>query len=160
MANNSDCDKFPDIYEPLNPDAKKGDPEYVRFERQEARYRAVKKVLEDDFKFKDVPNEGKDFPGKLTGDGLARMCAIFGIINADNWQDPSNGKTKPNTDDFQFPGVNGVPGDVIDRRFIDAVVDAVKEYTSSAGLFNDVFTLMQAEAAMGAPTATNSKSAR
>ena len=158
MANNSDCDKFPDIYDPLPiPEPPPTDPAQHRFKQQQAIYRAVKTVLENDFKFKDIPNEPKDFPGKLTGDALARVCAIFGIINADNWQDPSNGKTKPNTDDVQL---DGTTGPVIDRRFIDAVVDAVKEYTSSAGLFNDVFTLMQAEAAMGAPTATNSKSAR
>jgi hypothetical protein len=158
MANNSDCDTFPDIYDPLpNPEPPATDPAQVRYKQQQAIYRAVKKVLEDDFKFKDIPNEPKDFPGKLTGDNLSRVCAIFGIINADNWLDPSNGKIKPNTDDVQLDGVNGP---VIDRRFIDAVVDAVKEYTSSAALFNDVFTLMQAEAAKGAPTASNSKSTR
>jgi hypothetical protein len=152
MANKDDCDKFPDIYQKLpNPAPPENDPVRIRHDQQVARYRAIKAVLENDFNFKDLPHDAVDFPGKLQGDDLARVCAIFGIINADNWQDPSNGKVKPNADDIQLDGANGP---VIDRRFIDAVVDAVKEYTSSSTLYNHVFSLMTAEAAKGGPQAT------
>ncbi|MFT3696810.1 MAG: hypothetical protein QM831_26955 [Kofleriaceae bacterium] len=117
-------------------------------------YRASVKVLKDDFGIV-LPQEPTQFPGTLTGNELARAVAVLGIIHADNWQDPSNGKTIANSDDFIADDKT-----VIDRRFIDAVVDAVKEYTAQSALYNNVFKLMSAEAAEGsasAPPAQKSK---
>jgi hypothetical protein len=87
----------------------------------------------------------------LKGKDRAQVVAILGLIHADNWEDPSNGKISPNTDDILVKGAGKDEFIVIDRRFIDAVVDAVKEYTASSDLYNNVFDLMLAEAAEGVP---------
>jgi hypothetical protein len=143
MANN-DCEKYPDIYE-SPPDKPAFERERIeeRNKRNANIYMAIKAVLEKDFGIKTMPPEPDKFPGGLKGKELAQVTAILGIIHADNWEDPSNGKSEANTDD------SFVDGKVIDRRFVDAVVEAVKEYTASSDLYNNVFTLMLAEAAEG-----------
>ncbi|MEO8551202.1 MAG: hypothetical protein ABI678_14565 [Kofleriaceae bacterium] len=149
MATQPECKHFNDIYEKPpklngdNPSSKKDHDAVVDRNNRNARiYRAVAVVLEKNFKT-ILPDKPEDFPGKLEDQDLAKASAILGLILADNWQDPSNGKTLANADDL--PGKDGV----IDRRFIDAVVDAVKEYTTASDLYNNVFKLMIAEAAEG-----------
>ena len=155
------CKDFYDIYDSSG-DKKEGHPEPKltdeeraalkdKNDRNEKLYRAVAEILKEDFKIV-LPPDPKQFPGSLKGEALAQAVAILGIIQADNWQDPANGKTSPNSEDRPIG-----KHDVIDRRFIDAVVDAVKEYTSSSHLYNRVFELMLAEAAQGVqaqPTTT------
>lgn len=159
MAKQSVCDRFNDVFEQIPPNATKVEKKAIEDRnRTNARiYHAVKDVLERDFSIKTMPPSPEQFPGGLkdSKEDLAKVTAILGLIHADNWQDPANGKTVPNTDD-----IVGTDGSIIDRRFIDAVVDAVKEYTTASKLFNNVFELMIAEAAEGvspAPSQTSSK---
>lgn len=153
MANNNDCDVFNDVYEKPRDNAPKAELDALKARNDlNARiYFAVKKVLEKNFSITGMPPDPEKFPGGLKGDPLAQVAAILGIIHADNWQDPSNGKTSPNTDDMQADDKH-----VIDRRFIDAVVDAVKSYTSSSDLYKKIFHLMVAEAGQGVSPAPSS----
>lgn len=156
MANHNDCDLFNDVYEKPRDNASTTELAALK-ERNAANsriYFAVRKVLEKNFNITTMPPEPDKFPGGLKGDSLAQVSAILGIIHADNWQDPSNGKTSPNTDDMQADDKH-----VIDRRFIDAVVDAVKSYTSSSDLYKKIFQLMVAEAGQGVSPAPNSPKA-
>jgi hypothetical protein len=156
MATQVECKHFNDVYEkppeviPKNPASVEAHRLVVeRNDRNAKIYGAVQAVLENNFKIV-LPDKAEDFPGKLEGTDLAKAVAILGLIHADNWQDPSNGKTVPTSEDLS--GKDGV----IDRRFIDAVVDAVKEYTTASDLYNNVFKLMIAEAAEGPSAAAAS----
>ena len=151
MASHDECEKYPDIYQ--TPKGSKDEVAKITAEnlKNERIYMAVKHVLESDFDFKTLPPEPVAFPGMLKGKDRAQVVAILGLIHADNWEDPSNGKISPNTDDILVKGAGKDEFIVIDRRFIDAVVDAVKEYTASSDLYNNVFDLMLAEAAEGVP---------
>jgi hypothetical protein len=158
MANESVvCVKYPDIFEIPGPDLSEEERRKIteRNERNARIYAGVKAVLEKDFGIKTMPPDPQQFPGTLQGKNLSQVTAILGIIQADNWEDPANGKTLPNADDIL------VNGKVIDRRFVDAVVEAVKEYTAASDLYNNVYTLMVAEASEGSsparpPTSTKS----
>lgn len=149
------CMQFQDIHEGI-PDGTSEEMTKTikRRNKKNARlYRAVRHVLKHNFDLKDaVPEHPKDFAqasSKLNPDDTSQFIAILGLIKADNWDDPSNGKEKPSPDDLMHTG----PGDdmtfVIDRRFVDAVVEAVKEYTAASKLFNNVYKLMRDEAAEG-----------
>jgi len=165
MATQVECKHFNDIYEKPpkvgqgGVTQKEHDAIVDRNKRNSKIYYAVATVLEKNFKTV-LPATPEQFPGGLKDDELAKASAILGLILADNWQDPSNGKTIANADDMTDKNLkdeNGKDG-VIDRRFIDAVVDAVKEYTTASDLYNNVFKLMVAEAAEGpSATATSSK---
>ena len=149
MANQDECEKYPDIHQtPTGSPEERAKIEATNL-KNERIYMAVKHVLESDFDFNGVPHDPTSFPGTLKGKDRAQVAAILGLIHADNWEDPSNGKISPNTDDLLVKGAGKDEFFVIDRRFIDAVVDAVKEYTASSDLYNNVFELMLAEAAEG-----------
>lgn len=149
MANQDECERYPDIYQ--TPKGSKDEIAKINAEnlKNERIYMAVKHVLESDFDFKSLPQDPQTFPGTLKGKDKSQVVAIIGLIHADNWEDPTNGKSSPNTDDVLIKGAGKDEHFVIDRRFIDAVVDAVKEYTGSSELYNNVFDLMLAEAAEG-----------
>lgn len=157
MANHNECARFNDVHEePGNQTSDEERKKLVERNEENARiYAAVREVLEKDFAIKSMPQKPEQFPGGLKGKELAQISAILGIIHADNWKDPSNGKKSPNTDDIVGEG-----GTVIDRRFIDAVVDAIKEYTAASDLFNNVFELMIAEAAEGVSPARSPGSSK
>lgn len=151
MATN-DCEDYPDIFE--EPKANATAEERARFkEKNDSReriYLAVRDVLRKDFGISGIPEEPQNFKGSTMKDeDRAQFTAILGLILADNWDDPTNGKTEPGADDRMHRGDAKNERFVIDRRFIEAVVDAVKEYTASSELFNKVFKLMRAEAAEG-----------
>jgi hypothetical protein len=150
MANQNECEKYPDIYQ--TPTGSKEEVDRIKRENEknERIYMAIKSVLETDFDFKALPPDPQSFPGGLKGKEKAQVVSIVGLIKTE-WEDPSNGKFSPNTDDAVVKGAGKDEYFVIDRRFIDSVVDAVKEYTSSSDLFNNVFDLMLAEAAGGVP---------
>jgi len=149
MANNDDCEKYPDIYQAPKGSAEERAKIEAQNHKNERIYMAIKHVLEKDFDFKALPADPVSFPGTLKGKDRAQVAAIVGVIHADNWEDPSNGKASPNSDDIVVRGAGKDESFVIDRRFIDAVVDAVKEYTAASDLYNNVFELMLAEAAEG-----------
>lgn len=79
-----------------------------------------------------------------------QFVAILGLIHADNWDDPSNAKIRESADDLVDRGDEKTKQPmIIDRRFVDAVVEAVKEYTASSQLFHKVYGLMRTEALKG-----------
>lgn len=175
------CLHFHDIYE--NPKDKPKDLQKEIRRRNfnnELIYKAVRYVLKNDFDlFKSaaassttptcmIPVEPSDFaPEKLSDNERVQFIGILGILQADNWEDPRNGKEKPSLDDVFVAGDDAgstAPPDggpaitrfVIDRRFIDAVVEAVKEYTASSKLWSNVYQMMRAEASEGSDEARTS----
>ena len=147
-----ECEVFPDIFKPIPSGTPKDVSDKLKKEndRAERLYLAVRLVLQRDFDFGErVPEEPKDFPGKLQTKEKAQFVGILGIILADNWEDPTNGKDLPGPDDIVVRGDSKNENFVVDRRFIDAVVDAVKEYTASSDLYNNVYDLMRDEASRG-----------
>jgi len=148
MAHKIQCDQFPDIWQDP-PDSK--DPQFKTIERQNDLhgriYRAARTIMVKDFcASTQLPEDPKDFPGnhgQLTSSQIAQMAAVHGILLADGW-DPSMGKTSASGDDLLIDAGGGKHM-VVDRRFIDAVVAAVQEYTSRAALFNSCFTFLQQE---------------
>ncbi len=106
-------------------------------------YEAVMYILTTDFQFlgDGTPPSRASFPGSLTDDEQALFLAVYGLLLADNW-DPTAGKTVPGSDDTVIPETKHF----IVRRFVDATVAAVQEYTSNAPLFRDVFGLLEGRA--------------
>jgi hypothetical protein len=141
------CVQFPDIFEQIPKGTPKDERKIIeeRNAKNERLYKAVRYILKTNFDLKDqIPAEPEDFAGaQLSSTERAQFVAILGIIQADNWDDPRNGKDKPSVDDAYVRGDKGEAAFVIDRRFIDAVVEAVKEYTASSKLFNNVYELMR-----------------
>lgn len=138
------CDSFPDIWQRV-PD--KHDPTHdtvVAQNKLHGRiYRAARHILVKDFcashKLPESPEDFPGNPGQLTESQIAQMAAVQGILLADGWE-PSMGKTKPSSDDLLIDV--GIETMVIDRRFVEAVVAAVQEYASRAGLFNKCFEFL------------------
>jgi hypothetical protein len=147
MANDRQCDLFPDIWQPV---LEKHDPNHATVVEQNRRhgriYRAARQILVNDFSASEkIPHEPHEFPGNegvLTDAQITFMAAVHGILLADDW-DPSMGKSVPASDDLQLQ--IGSETMVIDRRFVDAVVAAVQEYTSRAALFNQCFLFLRDE---------------
>lgn len=147
------CLQYHDIYEEIPSGASDQEAQAIKDRNQKngRLYKAVRYVLKQNFDLKDtLPEEPKSFAtAKLSDTDRAQFIAILGIIHADNWDDPRNGKDRPSTDDVVYPGHSAETAFVIDRRFIDAVVEAVKEYTAASKLFNNVYKLMRDEATEG-----------
>lgn len=142
-----ECPTFPDIYEPLQglPEGREKDARRQRNDQRERVYRAVRHILKDSFGFDDgVPPEPKHFPGSRMNDAqIARFSAVYGQIVADNWTDPSLGRPVPGADDTEIEGGGSSPPIVVARRFTDAVVEAVQDYTAHADLFKRVFGFLR-----------------
>lgn len=156
MTTTQDCEEYPDIYRPIPSGTPKDEAakQKAQNDKHERLYLAVRHVLKRDFDFKDrIPEEPQNFPGQLSDKDKAQFVSILGIIHTE-WEDPTNGKDLPGPDDVLVRGDARNETFVIDRRFIDSVVDAVKEYTSSSELFNNVFKLMREEAAEGLDSST------
>jgi hypothetical protein len=147
------CLQYQDIHEEIPSGASADEVRAIkkRNEKNERLYKAVRYVLKHNFDLKDaIPEDPKSFAtAKLSDGDRAQFIAILGLIQADNWDDPRNGKERPSTDDAMYPGHSVETSFVIDRRFIDAVVEAVKEYTAASKLFNNVYKLMRDEATEG-----------
>lgn len=145
MPHLAQCDQFPDIWR-CPPD--KHDPDHdqvVAANRLHGRvYRAARHILVKDFcgspLLPDDPQRFPGNPGQLTNSQIAQMAAVHGLLLADDWE-PSMGKTKPNSEDLLIH--DGGESMVVDRRFVDAVVSAVQEYTSRAQLFNKCFEFLR-----------------
>jgi len=153
MTHNPKCDSFPDIWQdpgtPVDETKRQANIAHRRV------YQAARYILIHDFRRdleNKIPREPKDFPGnpsQLSDEDIALVVAVHGILIADNW-DPSMGKMTPTQGDLP----EKVDGMVVDRRFVEATVAAVKEYTSQNDLFNQCFRLLKTETAPSAAPPT------
>jgi hypothetical protein len=145
------CLQFNDVFEVPSGSDEDQKNATKRNERNDKLYRAVRYVLKTNFDLKDnIPEDPKSFAtAQLPDTDRAQFIGILGLIQADNWTDPSNGKIKQSPDDLFYRGATLETSFVIDRRFVDAVVEAVKEYTASSKLFNNIYKLMRDEAVAG-----------
>jgi len=128
---------FPDVYRTPPDDATDAERKTIQAENDlhQKLYTAVAYILVNDFRFnKDIPPQASGFPGSLADLEQSFFLGVYGLLLADNWTQPSLGRTNPGQDDIQLPG-----GDVVTKRFVDATVGAVQEYTSNALLFTNVF---------------------
>jgi hypothetical protein len=151
MNHNPQCDQFPDIYQTPPP---KDDPEYENVkaanELHEKVYKASRYILVNNFSpplKQKIPEEPKDFPGNpgtLTDQEIAMMASVHGLLIADNWE-PTMGKLRPAPGDLNID-LGGNRMMVVDRRFVEATVAAVQEYTSQSKLFDRAFEQLKAEA--------------
>jgi hypothetical protein len=138
-----ECLEFPDIYET----PPKQGPDQARIEKlnaQRARlYRAVRYILNENFGFRDgVPADPSHFPGsRLNASETARFCAVYGQLLAENWTDPSLGRQVPADGDLLVG--SGDTAIIVTRRFVEAVVDAVKNHAANAQLFLNVFGFLR-----------------
>jgi hypothetical protein len=161
------CYKFPDIWLDLIPAPADKDSQRIRKEEKERRarvYAATLSVLTNNFCVHDVniPVHPQDFEydtdkadsakhpatAKKYKQDILEMASIIGLLLGGGWEDPSMGKTKPVDGDLEAKTWDGNPF-VADRRFVDAVVAAVKEYTAyetvkagTVGLFARTFDLL------------------
>jgi hypothetical protein len=141
-----DCPSFPDIFQPTPHGASAEERKRIKRlnDERERVYRAVRHVLESNFGFRDaLPAEPKDFPGSVDANGTARFCAVYGQLLADNWNDPSLGRSTALADDLIVSGGAGQDAVIVSRRFVDAVVEAVKEHAAHAKLFLNVFGFLR-----------------
>ena len=150
------CLQFQDIHERYpskDPPKEVRDAVDERNRKNHLVYRAVRWVLTKNFHLNAaIPEKPQDFATaatKLPPADVTQFTAILGLMRADNWDNPTNGKTKASEDDLTYRGANEDTSFVIDRRFVDAVVEAVKEFTAASDLFNNVYTLMRDEATEG-----------
>jgi hypothetical protein len=145
-STDKECPKFPDIFESLQgvPEGKKEEVRQ-RNEQRERVYRAVRHLLKEHFGFDDgAPPEPRQFPSARMNEAqIARFTAVYGQMVADNWTDPSLGRPVPGTDDIEIDGGSNSPRIVVARRFIDAVVEAVQDYTANADLFKKVYGFLR-----------------
>lgn len=146
-ADDVKCDPFPDLYRSVPADATDAERKAIQDEDDlhQKLYTAVAYILVNDFRFNEaIPPQASGFPGTLGDAEQAFFLGVYGLLLADNWKQPSLGRTSPGQDDLQLPG-----GDVVTRRFVDATVGAVQEYTSNAALFTSVFGFLKGS---GAPS--------
>lgn len=135
-------DPFPDVHDQPLPYPESDVPDPRNQATKEANalhdrvYEAVMYVLVNDFQFLQgrAPPQQSAFPGDLDEDEQSLFLAVYGILLADGW-DPTMGKTEPGPDDTIITETKHF----VVRRFVDAAVAAVQEYTSNAPLFKGVY---------------------
>jgi hypothetical protein len=119
-------------------------------------YRAIRYILVKDFGFSDdLPVTVSGFPGQLSDALIAQYLAVHGLMLADNYTSATMGKDHPSTDDVQVPDPDPARSFFIARRFVDAVVSAVQEYTGRAPLFQKIYKLLKDEGAQVNGAATS-----
>lgn len=151
MSQGQGCVEYPDIYRNTPDNATQAQQEAITRENatHEVLYKAVRYILRTDFGMTSVPFEPKDFPGQLSADEQTRFVAIYGLLLADNYDSPSMGRTVPMADDLVIARDTEQPAKatiLVTRRFADAVVSAVKEFTAVSELHTKVFGLLREEA--------------
>jgi hypothetical protein len=133
-----ECGVFPDIYEAFV--APKNLPD------------EQKHALQITTKF-GFPTALPDRPEHFATAALAetdriKFAAIYGLMLVRNMTDPEVGQFAASSDDVVLSeewDVDHKRFRFIARRFVEAVVDAVQEYTSRAGLFQRVYGFLKAE---------------
>src|SRR5262249_22508436 len=143
------CQAFPDVCpaDPYAPGLSEEDRARVQADnqRKDLMYRAIRYILLNNFEFKGLPATVDRFPGNLHKDHVAHYVAVHGLLLADNYTDPTLGKDRASGDDVIVTDHDPKKAFFITRRFLDAVVKAVQEYTAQAQLFQNVFDLMNEE---------------
>lgn len=145
------CVEYPDIFRRTPDNATAAQREAIARENEvhEILYKAVAHILKTDFGMSSVPFAPSDFPGRLSADEQTRFVAIYGLLLADNYDNPSMGRTVPMADDLVIAKDTEQPPKatiLVTRRFADAVVSAVKEFTAVSELHTKVFGLLREEA--------------
>ena len=156
MSNKTVCEEYPDIFRKPPPGASTSEVTRIHAQNEEQNrlYQAIRYLLENDFGIRGLPALSRDFPGSLYDDEKARFLAVYGLLCADKYTDPSLGKDKQASDDqvFEADDLLGRRRPVIiARRFADAVVRSVQEYTARAELFKKVFTYLKQEGRSSTP---------
>lgn len=72
-----------------------------------------------------------------------KFLAVYGLMKADNW-DPAGGRTQPGPDDLRL-NLGGGKFEIVSRPFADALVGAVKEYTSAADLYRNTYEFLKTQ---------------
>jgi hypothetical protein len=154
MAHNPACDSFPDIWQDPGPITDPNHDAVVKANELHGKvYKAARYILVSDFNAPPViPEAPEDFPGnpgQLTDSQIAMMATVHGVLTADD-REPTMGKLKPVPGNGDlYIDVGGGAQIVVDKRFVDATVAAVKEYTTQAPLFNKCFDELKAESVQG-----------
>jgi hypothetical protein len=98
-----------------------------------------------------VPIDVRSYPPATMGDDQrGQFDAIYGMLLADNFDDPSIGKTIRSGDDLEITFTSRVDPNggkksvIVTQRFIKSVVQYVQEYTPSADLVTQLVGLMRA----------------
>jgi len=162
------CYKFPDIWLDLIPAPTDSESQKKRAEdsaRRARLYAATLTVLTKNFcvETRNIPVKPKDFEydtdqadtarhgpaAKKYKQDIVEMASIIGLLLASGWEDPSIGKTHSDDGDLDDQKTWDGKTFIADRRFVDAVVAAVKEYTAYEtakdkidGLFTRTFDLL------------------
>ena len=111
--------------------------------RKDVMYRAIRYILINNFRFTDrLPTRIENFPGNLKTEEIAQYLAIHGLMLADNYNDATLGKDHRSPDDTPVDEHDARRSFFIARRFLDAVVKAVQEYSAQAELFQKVYGLL------------------
>jgi hypothetical protein len=156
----NNCESFPDIWTDPNKGKKTEDERRAIQEendRRERLYRALRYVLMQSFRLeRDFPAEPKDFGTSESISQANRIlfASIYGLLLADNWTDPSLGRTeRMEGEEVIHYSRKNEAGEtearapiVIANKFADAVVEAVQEYNRNHDLFVEVFNLMARKA--------------
>jgi hypothetical protein len=143
------CVEVGDIYRTVDPSLPKDEQAQITAQNAVNRriYLAIAHILKQDFDVQNLPADPAAFcqlPD--TNPDKARYAAIHGLMLADNYSDPSMGKTTEADGDDSVPDPATGEVIVIAKRFSDAVVLAVQEYTQRSKLFHTVFGFLQDEA--------------
>jgi hypothetical protein len=140
-------DRYYDIYQPVPKDAaNRGDIEAANAAHARL-YHAVRWLLIHDFSGTDkIPLDPRDFPGTAPAREVARFASVYGLLLADDW-DPAMGQSGW-VDPFQQSDPQ------YDGRFVAALVGAVQEYTTSAGLFEKVLEFLRVQGPPGGALAS------
>lgn len=172
-------ERFIDIYQNPNRDASPKELARIDAKNREHRklYLAVRQILNEQFDFdclteeeraqgkspvagRIIPPDPKDFPADesiLNKELKCAFASIYGMMNADNFIDPSLGrygeangkdiliKDPPELDGPDSSEVIGVIEEAsfrADRRFVEKVVDCVKEFNANRELYCTVLDVV------------------
>lgn len=158
-AMNSCTEIYPDIYTDPSKVPVSEQPA-VRLKNEDRRrlYFAVRFLLGRHFAIPEsyTPERPADFPpslsGPITGDQKLTFIGVYGLLQAKNMVDPSLGRNPnvpPGPDDIaiDLPALEDKPKStlVIAPRFVDAMVESVKEFTEYRKLFERSMPVLQTE---------------
>jgi hypothetical protein len=148
------CVEVGDIFRTIPHTASQAEINQLTYLNEQNRriYVAINWILTNDFGFAPMPDKSSDFcSAKVNPADRARFASIQGLMIADNWTDPSLGKSDPQDGDTVIPDPNPPPPDpnasiLVASRFKNALVMAVQEYSQRYALFQMVYNHLVDEA--------------